>query len=365
MLIVAAKAVETPQARWKTEETRCKSGGVRVWGMGLEVGSVGQVERVGGWGGLVGRSWARVRERHRGRSAQIFTPFGMGVRGVFDGGALKKRLFQTTMPESPTAFLPLGVNGEILSVAMERIEVPWDEAMEAVAELYRSKLGKALRCVYVHGSVARGTAVLGRSDLDTFCITRCPSNEVNLGEFREERVRLESLFPFADRIELGVGSLDELLDSQPHNAMVIKTMALCVYGECIGPFLPDFKPDHDLAWINTRNFPRFLSQGLERMRGAAEEGEYLEWCQWTMKRLVRAGFSLVMPRKREITLDLAAGAEVFCAYYPGLSREMLQALNWTHSPPVSRASAVELAEALGCWLKEELAREIRIERPSR
>src|SRR5690606_41345984 len=47
---------------------------------------------------------------------------------------------------------------------------PWASAVALVVDAYRDRLGPALHSVYVRGSVARGLAVEGVSDLDTFAV---------------------------------------------------------------------------------------------------------------------------------------------------------------------------------------------------
>lgn len=54
----------------------------------------------------------------------------------------------------------------------DNIVAPWSEAVDFLVRGYREILGEHLHSVYIRGSVARGLAVEGLSDLDTTAVTR-------------------------------------------------------------------------------------------------------------------------------------------------------------------------------------------------
>jgi uncharacterized protein len=64
-------------------------------------------------------------------------------------------------------FLPLDNDGNLVNVAApEKIASPWDKPIEVLIETCKEQLGSNLRSIYVHGSVARGEAKEGKSDID-------------------------------------------------------------------------------------------------------------------------------------------------------------------------------------------------------
>lgn len=52
----------------------------------------------------------------------------------------------------------------------DRIVSPWDEAVEAGMEIYQRAYGEELQGLYVRGSVVRGLAIEGFSDIDMFVV---------------------------------------------------------------------------------------------------------------------------------------------------------------------------------------------------
>ncbi len=60
----------------------------------------------------------------------------------------------------------------IPDVSLDNIVPPWDEAVDFIKNAYIGHLGESLHSVYIRGSVARGLAVEGISDLDSFALAR-------------------------------------------------------------------------------------------------------------------------------------------------------------------------------------------------
>lgn len=255
-------------------------------------------------------------------------------------------------------YLPLGQNGEILNSTRGHIDPPWDQAIPAVIDTYRKHLGTEVRSIYIDGSVVRGTATPYESDLDTSCITHSDSNALDLGWVKEAQRTLESQFPFAAKIELHIYSLQEVFEKKHHARMILKTLARCVYGKSIQDQLPDAYPDEQLAWVITRNFGKFLDQAITRLKETNDPENIRNDCKWMSKRIVRAGFALIMPRIKQLTLDLDTSAKDFIHYYPEFKTEMNQALTWSKNPTSDKKATLTLFNTFGMRLKQELMKEI-------
>lgn len=255
-------------------------------------------------------------------------------------------------------YLPLGSKGEILNATVDHIDPPWDKAVTAVIDIYKKHLGDEVRSVYIDGSVVRGTATPYKSDLDSSCVTYSDSKYLDLSWMKEARQEFKQKFPFADKVELTVYSLQEVLEQKHHARMILKTLAKCVYGENIQGQLPDVFPDTHLAWAVTRNFGKFLDLAIERIN-EHNNPEVTRWnCRWMSKRIVRAGFALVMPQEKQLTLDLVTSAEVFSRYYLDYQDQMRQALAWCTNPIENKTQVLDFFQSFGKWLESELAKEI-------
>lgn len=74
------------------------------------------------------------------------------------------------------------------------------------------------------------------------------------------------------------------------------------------------------------------------------------------RRLVRTGFTLVMPRWNGWTSDLADMAEAFAAYYPARGEQMRAAAVLGREPTGAPDILTSYVDDLGPWLAEEYAR---------
>jgi hypothetical protein len=71
------------------------------------------------------------------------------------------------------------------------------------------------------------------------------------------------------------------------------------------------------------------------------------------RRLVRTGFTLVMPRWGGWTSDLGEAAELFSGYYPERSEQMSVAVDVSRRHSADSAVLRTLIEDLGAWLADE------------
>ena len=71
------------------------------------------------------------------------------------------------------------------------------------------------------------------------------------------------------------------------------------------------------------------------------------------RRLVRTGFTLVMPRWGGWTSDLAESAEVFGRYYPAHAEQMRAAARAARTPAAYPELLDELLTGLAPWLAAE------------
>ena len=71
------------------------------------------------------------------------------------------------------------------------------------------------------------------------------------------------------------------------------------------------------------------------------------------RRIVRSGFTLVMPRWGGWTSDLTRSAEVFARYYPDRAGQMALAATTARTPTTDRTVLTLLVDELAPWLAAE------------
>ncbi|WP_405491433.1 nucleotidyltransferase domain-containing protein [Streptomyces sp. NBC_00096] len=224
-------------------------------------------------------------------------------------------------------------------------------ARERIAEAY----GPRLHSAYLYGSVPRGTARPGRSDLDLLiALHHEPSDEDR--DTTEVLARaLDEEFDAIDGVGVLLYGKDRLLSEQERYDLGWFLACLCtpLLGADLAEHLPRYRPDGLLARETNGDLAELLPRVRDRIRAAATPDEYRKLCRGVSRHLVRTGFTLVMPRWGGWTSDLAESAEVFARYYPERADQMRAAAAAALDPVADPAVLRAYTEDLGPWLAEE------------
>jgi uncharacterized protein len=115
---------------------------------------------------------------------------------------------------------------------------------DATAGLLAGEFGPRLHSAYLYGSVVRGNAVPGRSDLDVIAVLlAAPADE---DRARADRVERALVRRFRVLFSAGVGltHLQEVRSpAQRYSGQVfLRELAVCICGEDVRPSLPRTKP---------------------------------------------------------------------------------------------------------------------------
>src|SRR5215213_4424470 len=126
------------------------------------------------------------------------------------------------------------------------IASPWDSVVELIRDAYLKNLGERVHSIYLRGSVARGHAIEGISDVDTFAVLRTQEDALDLSWVYRLNSEIEASNPFCNGIEVVCLPYQELLNYDNEQfaswRMIVKTQSLCIYGEDLAEGLPRFKP---------------------------------------------------------------------------------------------------------------------------
>jgi predicted nucleotidyltransferase len=228
-------------------------------------------------------------------------------------------------------------------------------ARDRLIDLYGGRLNSG----YLYGSVPRGTARVGRSDLDLLVVTRQEPTEEDRSEARNLGEALDKEFPEID----GVGTLlygRTRLLSEPETydlGWFVACLCTPLLGEDLAEDLPRYRPDSQLARETNGDLARLLPRWRERIATAEDTDEARRrLVRYMSRHLVRTGFTLVMPRWNGWTSDLREMAEAFGAYYPERSQDLHTAAELGHEPAGDARVLRTYVDDLGPWLADEYAR---------
>ncbi|MGR4881337.1 nucleotidyltransferase [Streptomyces sp. LARHCF249] len=224
-------------------------------------------------------------------------------------------------------------------------------ARERISEAY----GRRLHSAYLYGSVPRGAARPGRSDLDLLlALHHEPADEDRAAADVLAR-GLDEDFPVIDGAGILLYDKDTLLSEPERYDLGWFLACLCtpLLGADLAEHLPRYRPDGLLARETNGDLADLLPSWRARAQAASTPDEYRKLSRIFARRLVRTGFTLVMPRWGGWTSDLAESAEVFGTYYPERAAQMRAAAAVALDPVADPAVLRTYIEDLGPWLADE------------
>lgn len=212
-----------------------------------------------------------------------------------------------------------------------------------------------MHSAYLYGSIPRGTAVPGRSDLDLLLALHREPDEADRADARRLEAELDARCAQIDGVGTLLFSADRLLSDAERHDMGWFLSCLCT--PLTGPDLAEGIPRHRPTSLLARESNGDLSGFLDRMRArraaAGTDAERTRVCRVAARKVVRCGMSLVMPRWGGWTSDLAEAAEVFGAYCPARAGQMRTAAEAARQPTPAPEVLGLLLDGLGSWLAAE------------
>lgn len=217
-----------------------------------------------------------------------------------------------------------------------------------------------LHGAYLYGSVPRGTAVPGVSDLDLLVVLDRAPGEADRAAARGLETALDREFPQID----GVGALltdvaTVLLPLERHDlGFFVACLCTPLLGADLADRLPRYRPVSLLAKETNGDLALVLPRWREEAAHADDDTTRRTLVRRVARRLVRTGFTLVMPRWGGWTSDLAASAEIFGHYYPerthpGRAAQLRAAARAGREPTGDAGVLRMLLTELAPWLAEE------------
>lgn len=258
-------------------------------------------------------------------------------------------------------FLDTDEEGYLISdTSAAKILPPWSHAVEYARQVEVRRLGARLHSLYLRGSIARGAALPGRSDLDLFAVlcndefASQPPPPAWTGPDLEDFRRA---FPFVTGIETSQITLADVHGPLHYYRFVIKVSALCIHGDDLVPQIPRYKADAPIAEEWFRIFPHLVDSFLADLKVSCDQERSKRLCHDMMKGFLRAGMLLVMKRQLIYTRDLYPSYQSFSKQYPEQEPAMRRCLELAVNPVSSPQVLVPLVTGLAAWMHDACEKE--------
>jgi uncharacterized protein len=212
-----------------------------------------------------------------------------------------------------------------------------------------------LHSAYLCGSIPRGTAVPGVSDLDALLALRDEPASADRDAVAALETTLDTRFPQINGAGIGLASTATLLSDLERYDLGWFVACMCtpLIGEDLAARLPRYRPTSLLARETNGDVGDLLPRWRAQLSDAQTNADIRAVSRSAGRRLVRTGFTLVMPRWGGWTSDLDESAAVFARYYPARREQMAAAAQAARTATPDRSVLAMLIDDLGPWLATE------------
>ncbi|MBZ9639576.1 nucleotidyltransferase domain-containing protein [Streptomyces sp. PSKA30] len=250
--------------------------------------------------------------------------------------------------------------------SLGRVQSPFRPVVAAARDRLPDVFGTRLHSAYLYGSIPRGTARVGCSDLDLLLALREEPGDADRAAARALGEALDKDYAEIDGVGTLLYSRTRLLSELETHDLGWFVACLCtpLLGEDLAEYLPRYRPDSLLARETNGDLALLLPRWRERIAAADDTDEARRpLVRFMSRHLVRTGFTLVMPRWGGWTSDLTEMAEIFGAYYPTRAEQMKTAAVAGYEPTGDPVLLRSYVDDLGPWLAGEYARVHGIKAP--
>ncbi|ORT61469.1 nucleotidyltransferase domain-containing protein [Streptomyces sp. CB03238] len=236
------------------------------------------------------------------------------------------------------------------------------EAFVPVVDAARARIGEVfgparLHSAYLYGSIPRGTATPGVSDLDLLVVLREEPTDADRDAVADLEAELDRRFPQIDGAGVLLVGVRAVMSELERHDLGFFVACLCtpLLGDDLAGRLPRYRPTSLLARETNGDLALLLPRWRQRVAEATTDAERGRLGRRVGRRLVRTGFTLAMPRWGDWTSDLEEMAEVFGGYYPRRAAQMRTAVAVGRggAEGADPAALGTLIDDLGPWLAAE------------
>jgi uncharacterized protein len=241
---------------------------------------------------------------------------------------------------------------------LARVPQAFAPVVEATkAAILRAFGTSRLHSAYLYGSIPRGTAVPGVSDLDVLLALHDEPTDGDRAAASRLENDLDATFPQINGAGILLYSRATLLSDIERNDLGWFVACLCLplIGEDLAARLPRYRLTSLLARETNGDLGDLLPRWRDRLGEARTDASLHVLSRGVGRRLVRTGFTLVMPRWGGWTSDLDESATVFGRYYPARRDQMQAAAAVARTPTADSSVLGMLIDDLAAWLAAEYA----------
>lgn len=226
------------------------------------------------------------------------------------------------------------------------------QPVQDLVTMLHSGLGNNLHSIYLHGSVARKTAIPNRSNLDVIVVTNEGFSNTRTALFNSIRWRFQKQFPFISEVAFKPALVSDVvsLDSLFSYGFQLRHCAVCVYGSDLSECFGDYEPSWEIAKHWNMDVENWIAVYRNRIARASTPEEQIKAQKIIAKKLLRASYSLVMYRDKNWFDDPVECGNVFLKYHPEKQLDIERLGILLRDRVIAKRSVVGILDGFGDWL---------------
>ena len=249
--------------------------------------------------------------------------------------------------------MALDSNGFIPMPPAVEFQVEFLPVIAAVSESLISLLGKRLHSLYLYGSVARGQAQNGVSDLDICMVVTHPVSTSKRHQLAEIASDIAFRYPIVCKIDFDIGELADVLNSENRYSWGywLKHHCRCIYGEDLTLGFTAFKPSKAIAVAVNGDFAAVLEKYIAQLTQLTDRDEQKKIQRAAARKLIRSTNLLRTEAESDWPETLAEHATRLVARYPEKADEIDYFLRESLDPTESVTTFIQRLILFTGWLE--------------
>jgi len=245
----------------------------------------------------------------------------------------------------------------------EHITPQYQVVIDDAVQAYREHIGDDIHSIYVTGSVPRGLAVEGQSDLDIFAILEYYTEpELVMQDWLPEIAkRIADKHECVSSVQMEIWVHGWLLHDPTEfsvSAFILKTHAVCVWGVDMTPDVTAYqfsKRETQLAIANDDvvQIEPDIDEAIEKIEADDSADNVRYWCKRICKNMIHVMFGLVMADESVHTRDMDVSVQYILKHYADQQAQVERTVNYITSPTDSQDEILDFLDDFGEWLIAE------------
>lgn len=208
-------------------------------------------------------------------------------------------------------------DGYIINQTSEdKISCVYKKLLEEILDILKKCIGDKLHSVYIYGSVGRGEAVLGSSDIDLSVILTSPLTTLESTILNKQTMDFICSKTIIPKVDYDIGILDEACRDKNLYfwGFWLKHICTCIYGENLSIRFRKMKPNINIC----KSLNEDLIDTLNSYRKSIVEGDFdSNTLISVLKRIVRGAYCLVSVRDNSWSINIQENLAIIKHYFPG------------------------------------------------